>query len=243
MVDFLRTIDDEVAATSSAAARAGLSAAVPSCPGWTVADLLYHAGEVLYFWAWVVESGATDVDAYDEPARPGDDKLEAWFAAQGHAVSAALRSHPADQPAWSWAPGGGTVGWIVRRMAHEAAVHRWDADAAAGDPAPLAADLAADGVDEFLTEFTGAPVEGAAAVGGTVHLHCTDVEGEWLVDEDIPGGPLVIRREHAKGDAAVRGTASDLDLLLWRRVPLDDRFDVFGDRGVVERLLARSGLS
>ena len=34
---------------------------------------------------------------------------------------------------------------------------------------------------------------------------------------------------HAKGDVALRGTASDLLLWAWNRVPPDDRFEVFGE--------------
>ena len=97
---------------------------------------------------------------------------------------------------------------------------------------------AVDGVDEFLDHFTDTGAEGAEPVGGTVHLHCTDPSmpegaGEWLITEPVVGGRLEVTREHAKGDAAVRGTASDLVLALWRRRTLDetDRFEVFGDAG------------
>jgi predicted lipid carrier protein YhbT len=82
-------------------------------------------------------------------------------------------------------------------------------------------------------------------VAGSVHLHSTDADGEWVVTEPDPSSRLAVTHEHAKGDAAVRGSASDLLLLLWRRLNLDDhaeRFEVFGDRAVVDRLLARNDL-
>ena len=76
----------------------------------------------------------------------------------------------------------------------------------------------------------------AAPLDGSVHLHCTDVAGEWLVVDDADGAD-VVTREHAKGDAAVRGPAHDLLLVLWRRQPLD-AVEVIGDRAVAERLIA-----
>ncbi len=76
----------------------------------------------------------------------------------------------------------------------------------------------------------------AVPVGGSVHLHCTDVDGEWIVAADDDGAD-VVTREHAKGDAAVRGPAHDLLMVLWRRRPLDT-VEVFGDRAVAERLIA-----
>jgi hypothetical protein len=66
-----------------------------------------------------------------------------------------------------------------------------------------------------------------------VHLHATDVEGEWLVT--LGGSTVAVEHGHAKGDAAVRGTAADLHLWLWGRVPLD-RLEVFGDPAIAERL-------
>ena len=54
-------------------------------------------------------------------------------------------------------------------------------------------------------------------------------------------GADVVTREHAKGDAAVRGPAHDLLMVLWRRQALDT-VEVIGDRAVAERLIARTRL-
>ena len=72
-----------------------------------------------------------------------------------------------------------------------------------------------------------------------MHLHAGDAPGEWWV---APGeGGWTVEREHRKGDAAIRGTASDLLLALWRRV---DRpaLDVVGDEAVADRFLGHSDL-
>lgn len=231
-------------ALADAAEEAGLGAEVPSCPGWTVADLVWHTGEVHLFWRTAVAERWTDPSAYLEPERPLGDELVAWFREGVQRSVEVLQAADPLGAVWTWAPRGGTVAWVQRRMAQETAVHRWDAELAAGDPRPIEAALAADGVDEFLEHFTDAAVAGAEPLGGTVHLHATDGAGEWLVDEPVAGGPLEVRREHAKGDCAVRGPASDLLLALWRRVAVDDagRFEVFGDADVARHLVARSDL-
>ena len=229
-------------ALADAAERAGLAAPVASCPEWTVADLVWHTGEVHTFFRMCVAERWSDPSLYEEPERPLGDLLVPWYREGVQHLVETLSSTAPDEPVWSWAPRGGTAAWVVRRMAQETAVHRWDAEAAAGDPPPIDRELAVDGVDEFFEHFSDTAAAGAEAVGGTVHLHATDGDGEWLVTEPTVGGRLEVTKEHAKGDAAVRGTASDLVLLLWRRIPLDDRFEVFGDADVAGRLVARADL-
>lgn len=231
---------------ADAAEAAGLDAPVASCPGWTVADLVWHIGEVHWFWASVVGHLWDDPSAYEEPDRPDDDLLVAWYRGGVDRTLAILRDADPDAAVWTWAPRGGTAGWVIRRMAQETAVHRWDAEAAAGRTWSIDPELAADGIDEFLDHFTDRAADGATPVGGTVHLHCTDASlgegaGEWIVAEPEAGGRLDVGREHAKGDAAVRGPASDLLLVLWRRRSLDG-LEVLGDRAVAERLVARTSL-
>ena len=226
---------------ASAAEAAGLKAPVRTCPGWSVADLVWHTGEVHWFWAAVVEGRWSEPSAYEEPDRPADDVLLTWYRGSVDRTLAILREVDPATPVWSWAPRGGTAGWVIRRMAQETAVHRWDAEDAAGSGWTIDPALAADGVDEFLDDFTGAVASDAVPLDGTVHLHCTDVDGEWLIAQPDATGPLEVSREHAKGDVAVRGPASDLLLLLWRRRGLDG-LEVFGDRSVADRFLLRQNL-
>ena len=112
-------------------------------------------------------------------------------------------------------------------------MHRYDAETAARTPTPIDAALAVDGIDEFFIVFLPRLADNFADVGnGTVHLHCTDVTGEWLVARR--DGEVAVTAEHAKGDVAARGTASDLFLFLWGRVPAD-ALEVFGDAALLER--------
>jgi len=68
--------------------------------------------------------------------------------------------------------------------------------------------------------------------GESIHLHCTDGDGEWLVR--LGADAVVVTREHAKGDVALRAPASELLLFLWGRRDASAG-EVFGDASVLER--------
>lgn len=204
--------------------------AVPSCPGWTVARVAGHTGRVHDWVATVVERRADGPDVGERARPPATDELHDWLVAGAERLVGVLDAVGPDEPQWNWLQGAdGLAGWWRRRMAVETAVHRVDAELGAGLPvAPVDPDVAAAGLDELLCELL--PARGAGSLRGSVHVHRTDGEGEWLVRLD--GGAPVVTREHAKGDLAVRGSASDLLRLLWNR-PVDG-VEVFGD----ERLVA-----
>jgi uncharacterized protein (TIGR03083 family) len=237
---YLDALRRDSTALVAAARRADPAAAVASCPGWSPEDLAWHIGEVHWFWASVVRDRISP-DAYAEPERPPT--AEGVFDFAGEAArlleEALARTDP-ETPVWTWSEQH-NAGFVIRRMAQETAVHRVDAERAAGGDHRIDPDLAADGVDEFLTHFLRWVADDAQPVGGSVHLHCADAPGEWTVSIGADGSTTVVR-EHSKGDAALRGDAHDLLMVLWRRAPLDS-VEVIGDRGVAERFVARTSLS
>jgi len=231
--------------------------AIPGCPGWNMTDLVLHVGWVQRivgyrvrnqvrdfgslqapdltrivdldprYLQWATESAPTDV------ALPPD--LLRWFEDGAAALVDALETASPDDPIGTWFPPNQTVGFFQRRMAHETAVHRWDAQSAVGEPQPIDRELALDGIEEMLYVMLpsrGGDEEPLRGAGESYHIHTTDGEGEWVVrfepDQDI------VTREHVKAGVAVRGTASDLMLFLWGRIPAD-RLEVLGDRGLLER--------
>jgi uncharacterized protein (TIGR03083 family) len=226
-------------AFATACAAAGLGAPVATCPGWTVADLLWHMVEVNDFWHAVVADRLPHWDHYRRPTRPVDDALLDRFR-EGHASALeTLASTDSATQVWTWS-NDQSVGFVIRRLAHETMIHRWDAEQAAGRPSVLDTSLASDGIDEFLTHFIHDPAPNAEPVAGSVHIHCADVAGEWTIREEADGS-LDVTREHAKGDCAIRGAAGDILLALWRRVPLTS-LDVVGDSAVAARFVSRPGL-
>jgi uncharacterized protein (TIGR03083 family) len=216
----------------AAAERAPLDATIPACPDWDVAELLGHLGNVYRWAAACVESNAF-VSPSDLPRPPERDERVAWVQAGATRILEVL-DQPADTPAWTWAPSG-TLGFWQRRQAHETAVHRVDAEQARGAATPVPRDLAVDGIDEWLAllphRFGAPPITGT---GETVHLHCTDGDGEWLIRVTPEG--LEVEAIHAKGDVAVRGPASELLLVMMRRRP-PEAVEVLGDRATLDGFL------
>jgi uncharacterized protein (TIGR03083 family) len=232
---------DSLAADGTALADAAedhLDRPVAACPDWTVFGLVRHLGGVHAWVRQVVAAKGERLGPRQPTATPEEpDALLAWYRAGVADLVEALSVDP-ESPAWTFLPAApNTVGWWRRRQALETAVHRWDAQtaAAAGEPDPIGAELAAEGIDEMLTDFLpgvlrARPVE---ALTGTFHLHATDTPGEWWLDFD--GDQLTTRREHAKADAALRGPASGLYLWLWnRQTPEAAGLEVFGRTETVD---------
>jgi uncharacterized protein (TIGR03083 family) len=202
-------------------------AAVASCPPWDRATLLHHVARAHSWHRAQVEHGPSDrVRAKESPQPPEGDELPGWYADNVRDLVAALSDMDTERTWPTWA-GDRPGSFYPRRMALETAVHLWDAVGRPIDP-----ELAVDGVDEHLGLFAPLAPGDTLPKHGTIHLHATDVDGEWLVTL----GPDGISSEHghAKGDVALRGTASDLLLWCWNRVPVDDRFEVFGDATLLE---------
>lgn len=212
---------------------------VPSCPDWNVADLVEHLGGV-YSWVQLAVRGGGERPTTNRDQAPGSRaELLPWFLGQRSGALDALTAHEPDAPAWNFTGRTETfhVGWWRRRQAMETSIHLFDMEQAVGQPKPIAPDLAADGVDEMVGTFLPGYLsrKPVAGLDGTLHLHCTDADGEWILD--FGGGTVEVRREHAKADAALRGPASDLFLWVWNRVSLDTgSFEVFGRREIAEAL-------
>jgi len=225
-VSYLDTLRSDAAALAAAARAAGLDAAVPTCPEWDVRKLVHHTGRVFTSCAAVVrERGPVDFAAL--PAMPKDDNIVDVFDERAAALVSALADLPEDEPIWNWFGVEPPIpGFYHRRMAQEVAIHRYDGQTAAGTASPIDTALAVDGVDEMFSLMAN---DNPADLGGSLHLHATDAECEWVVRS--VDGKLVATPEHAKADAAVRGSASDLVLFLWNRIDVTS-LDVVGDPAV-----------
>jgi uncharacterized protein (TIGR03083 family) len=225
---------------AAAARRVGLDAAIPACPNWTMADLVAHVTQIHFRWIVSIAERQTSPDQIRRPDRPTDDELLETFDTGRAQLADILRTTDPSTEVWTWTDDH-TVGFVSRRMAHEMAVHRWDADSAEGEPAPIEPELASDGIDEFLSNFAPRLKADAEPVGGSVHIHCGDTPGEWTIRPGQDGRAYAVAREHAKGDCALRGPANDILLVLWRRRGLDT-IDVVGDADVARRFVAAAAL-
>ncbi len=161
-----------------------------------------------------------------------------WYGATLVALVADLRAvDDPDRPVYSFAPDDERAGFWPRRMAHETTIHRVDAEQALGGAVgPIEPAFAVDGIDEVFEVFVPSLGAGRSPGDGrTVHLHATDVAGEWLIRFDPDA--VSVESGHGKGDAAVRGPAGELLLWLWGRRPIEG-LEVFGADDAVEALRA-----
>ena len=235
--EYLAVLRCEGDAFADSIARA-LSTPVTSCEPWVGADLLWHMIEVHYSWKFIVESHLMNPDDYVPRSKPADKDLLSEFNAGLDELIRVLSSTDSARSCWTWA-GIQDVAWVTRRMAHETAVHAWDARCAAGNATEIDASLASDGIDEFVHVMVMSNLRAEEApLSGSVHIHCTDVDGEWLI---VPTTTteVVVTREHSKGDCAIRGSASSLLLGLWRRIPMSS-LEVIGSADVAAQFLNRT---
>jgi uncharacterized protein (TIGR03083 family) len=231
----LQLIEGRSAALRSALAGA-LDERVPGCPDWTGRDLLAHVGEVQRFWAQAVLDGRPDGPPGDgdvSERKPTGDLLD-WSERSTGALLDALKDAGPDRPVWAWW-GPSTSGRVARHQVQEAGVHAWDAEDTVGRAGRLEpADLAADGVAEFLT--VEVPTNGGwphAPV--TVGIAATDAPGGgWRVVLGPGGGRL--EAGPAAGDAVLGGSSSDLVLALYGRRPVES-LAVTGDVEVARQFL------
>jgi uncharacterized protein (TIGR03083 family) len=206
-----------------AARTTGLEAAVPSCPSWRLADLLAHVGYVHRWATGYVADGLTDkVDRLDEAAilgsAPAGDKLRDWVAEGHDALVRALSQAPADLECWTFLDAPSPRAMWARRQAHETAIHRVDAELAAGrfvteiDPA-----FAVDGIEELLFGFLGrrGPATPPAERFGTLGLCLTDRPERFTIG--IGPGTIEVVRGLRTSDVVLEAPASDIYLLLWNR--------------------------
>jgi len=217
------------------ASSADLTAPVPSCPGWTLSDLVFHVGKVWDFWTEIVTAQLTAVDQVRNlpgPDQPDDDHLIIWAKSQLESCLAVLHTADPNAEIWTWIGTNQPISWVHRRMAQETAVHRWDVEHTARTDWTIDPTVASDGIDEFLMWHAHSRLNDSPKVGGSVHLHCTDADGEWTITNPDSDN-MKFDRTHTKSDAAIKGEANALLLWVWRRP--GPRVEIFGDTAVAER--------
>jgi uncharacterized protein (TIGR03083 family) len=218
---YLDVIGEEADRITDTAAR-GRGLAVPSCPGWTLDDLVGHLAEVYRHWTAQVlaahPAGHVEVPDGDEP--PMSDPISMLDREVVRLVGA-LQDAGSDAPCWNWSGTDLVVAWVARRMAHESAVHRVDAEMAAGLTTPIETELAVDGIDERLDVHLGTDIVDVPEVslGGSICLVCSDADAAWVIDTNQD--TLRWRSGRGPADAVLVGTASDLLLFTWNRIGVD----------------------
>ena len=237
----LAALRSEAAAFRAAASQAEPDAPVPSCPGWTVRDLIGHTGAGFGWIAGHVRRGVTSEPEPRIPVIPDHVDLS-WWDGQLAAMIGVLQAVDPDLPAWNWAPRPKTASFWHRLEAHEVAMHRWDAQFAVVSAEPIEMQQAVDGVSEVLDTWLPAGARrGPTDVAGKVALYAVDADEQWHLRLRPGGGfalldtDTLLDSDDGHERAVAQGTASDLMLALWDRVDVDV-LDITGDQRLLEAL-------
>ncbi|GAA3368678.1 hypothetical protein GCM10020367_07990 [Streptomyces sannanensis] len=219
---------------------------VPTCPGWTFADLIKHHGTTHRWMAHLVRTGAMKrVRSRDVPLDlpPHPSGYQDWLAGSAAACLDTLRAAPPEMPMWTHGADRHVRFW-PRRLLFEAVVHRADAELVLGREPDIGAETAIDGIDEFLENLPHLSDATWAGEPVSVRLCSGDGDAAWTVT--FGGGDFAWRRsrDETLATATVRATSSsDLLLLVYGRYkPEADRFTVTGDRAALDRWLSATAL-
>ncbi len=248
---YLQSLAADFDLLRKATVAAGLDAPVPSCPGWTVSDLVEHVAGVYLHKTLAMQLGdfpgdqdwPTDIDAL-----PRLDQLDQTYAG----LTQELTTRDPDSPAPTWYEPEPTVAFWIRRMAQETVIHRIDAQLAAqaatgAAVSPVPDDIAADGVDEVLIRFLGYgstawPDEFAELKGPRLER----ADGDDAVVVDADGATWTVRPQAFRVDvqpgtsgdvrAVVGGAPDPLLRWLWGRDGEKEKVSVSGDPAWVDYL-------
>jgi uncharacterized protein (TIGR03083 family) len=253
-LDHLGFVRSESARFAAVLADVDPSAPVPTCPQWTAADLLWHLAEVQLFWGAIVRERLADPEAAEvgKPDRPADyAELRALYDDAAGALVDTLGATADDVVVWTWFDADKSVGFVRRRQAHEALIHRIDAElTAGGQVSAIDPRLATDGVLEVLEWMYGGYPDWAShrADGQIGRLATIDTDGEWFVQlgywsghspnsgKDYTDEATLTLIESGEPSFELRGSAGDLDAWLWNRPP-SEPIEITGVAGPFEALI------
>jgi uncharacterized protein (TIGR03083 family) len=243
----LRLLDERSAAFRAVIASApSLDVPVPSCPGWTLFDLAQHLGQGRLRSTAIIAAGPADAppSITAAPAPQEREPLNAWLAAAMRDHLEALREAGPDRGCWTWwgrSQSPQTTGAVARHQVQEVAVHTYDAQLAVGAPEPLPEQVALDGVEEF--QFTCCATTVAwPHEPAVVDYHATEGRS-WRLRLGADGARVARGTGADTADAslsitaALTGTASELVLCFYGRLPVD-ALKLDGDQRVLDQLVA-----
>jgi uncharacterized protein (TIGR03083 family) len=233
---FLTHVKADAARIAELAPR-DFDAPVPTCPGWTVRDVVEHTGAVYSHKVACMRKGDRPVEGeWQHAPREGED-LVPWFQRRLDELVTELEQRGPDAPAFTWYDDVQTVGFWYRRMAQETVIHRVDVESAFDAITHVDDDLAVDGIDEVLDWFLVYQAEDVGPDGpgrGTVAVRTGDHIWRVTLNPDDVG----LAREPGASDAVVSGEPSELLLWLWGRRP-DSAIGFEGDQATVNALRER----
>ncbi|MFF0492752.1 maleylpyruvate isomerase family mycothiol-dependent enzyme [Nocardia sp. NPDC004068] len=219
--------------------------AIPTCPDWTLANLVAHVGGAHRWAAAMIAAQTTeslDFAQVPDGRRPHDvAEAVAWLRDGARVLIEAVDATGPEVPVWTTLRQVRPSEWWIRRLLHEATAHRCDALLALNREIDLDPALAADGISELLglmaVRFpTGEP---PLDDGRSLTLHASDDADHWRIRK--AGNTIEWDDDTAPTTTGVEATAADLYLVMLRRLPPEQpRVQVTGDRDVLTTWLDRT---
>jgi uncharacterized protein (TIGR03083 family) len=214
--ELVATVRREGEGIVSAAGMGDLETAVKSCGDWTMRDLLLHVGQIYTHVARLVGERIS-ADPGAKPPVPDDVDPVSYVSEALDELVEVLSSAGPETPVWNWSRQADVAAFWARRMAHESAVHRYDAQRAHGVAQPVSADIAHDGMDELVDVILPRVFDrDRPALPDVTYAFVATDEGEWVVHT----APDAIERVATAKNAAVtvRGPSSSVLLAAYGRV-------------------------
>lgn len=225
---------------SAAETRGELNRPVESCPGWSLWDLAVHVGNTHSWCEGIVRGADPRLRPATEPA-PGE-PVSQWYRNHAESMRATLADVGPEHPCWTLVPHQRTALFWQRRQVHELIVHLWDAQRAVDDADRPGGRASVDGTravdvlpDPAVWIDPVLAFDAVAEVAEVMYprmLHGQRVEPlsrpVVLTATDVHADPVVLGgaagAEVRAGALSVEGPAVDLMLLVWQRIPWEDRF-------------------
>jgi len=241
--EHVRIVAQEAKLFAEAAEQGGLDVAISGCPGWNMRDLVRHLSEIHLWAAAHVGKPHHDKPVHDDLEEltefwphlgvfwPEDAELIDHYLDTNANLVDVLESAPLDVEAFTFLPAPSPLAMWARRQANETAIHRFDAENAAGITTNFDPEFASDGIDELLAAFAPRNNELDRTTTQSMVVHATDTDDRWHVTLG-PDGISTIRGD-GPADVTLTGIASDLYLGLWTRTG-DANVTVTGDHQLLE---------
>jgi uncharacterized protein (TIGR03083 family) len=237
-----KALDGEVARFADVMSSLSLDDKIATCPGWTVVDLAEHLG-VIHRWAEELVRLRSPERIPREPPASQDDVSSEWIAEGGRSLVATLLDADPNDEMWAWGLDQHVAFWS-RRQLHETLVHRMDLELAAGIVPSTEPDIAADALDEYLSNIekvakSSPELAQLRGRGEKLALRASDTGALWSISFGEDGFRLA--SEEGEFDTELVGTALDLLLLILGRHAVDEgSVNVIGERQLIDFWLAHS---
>jgi uncharacterized protein (TIGR03083 family) len=243
IAEHITAVGQEAKLFAQAAEEGGCEVNVPTCPGWTMRDLVRHLSEV-HLWAAAHVAQPHDKPWVDDLAElavfwpdlavfwPDDKELTSSYLNINANLVDALESAPPDVEAFTFLPAPSPLAMWARRQAHETAIHRFDAQNAARIVSRFDPAFASDGIDELLAGFAPRGSRFTIDPRKAILVHAEDTNDRWHVTMSPDG--ITTQRGDGPADATLTGAAADLYLTLWNR-GMDSQIRTTGDHTLLDK--------